>query len=82
MPEHREVTSAADVAGLLGATGYLCDDELATVTYLALAKVGPIRTRTRVLSATPEHGSAHVEIVDTGAGDRLTTVARVVAARP
>ena len=42
MPEHREVTSAADVAGLLGATGYLCDDELATVTYLALAMQRPL----------------------------------------
>lgn len=51
------------------------------ITYLALAKVGPIRTQTRVLSATPEFGTAHVEIVDTGAADRLTTVARAVAAR-
>jgi uncharacterized protein (TIGR00369 family) len=52
------------------------------ITYLALAKVGPIRTRTRVLDTTAEFGAAHVEIVDTGAGNRLTTVARAVAARP
>lgn len=51
------------------------------ITYLALAKVGPVRTDTRVLTATPEFGSAHVEIVDTGATDRLTTLARVVAVR-
>src|SRR5690349_21060316 len=37
-----EPTSAADVAGLLGRTGYLCDDELATVTYLMLAMQRPL----------------------------------------
>jgi MoxR-like ATPase len=37
-----EVTSAGDVAGLLGRTGYLCDDELATVTYLSLAMQRPL----------------------------------------
>jgi MoxR-like ATPase len=37
-----EVTSAADVARLLGQTGYLCDDELATVTYLTLAMQRPL----------------------------------------
>jgi MoxR-like ATPase len=37
-----EVTSAADVASLLGRTGYLCDDELATVTYLTLAMQRPL----------------------------------------
>jgi MoxR-like ATPase len=37
-----EVTSAADVARLLDATGYLADDELATVTYLALAMQRPL----------------------------------------
>jgi uncharacterized protein (TIGR00369 family) len=52
------------------------------ITYLALARVGPIRTRTRLLSVTPEYGTAHVEIFDTGASDRLTTIATVVAALP
>src|SRR3954449_8258973 len=37
-----EVTSAGDVSRLLDATGYLCDDELATVTYLALAMQRPL----------------------------------------
>jgi MoxR-like ATPase len=37
-----EVTSAADVIGLLGRTGYLADDELATVTYLTLRMQRPL----------------------------------------
>jgi MoxR-like ATPase len=42
MPDQSEVTSAGDVAALLGRTGYLCDDELATVTFLALAMQRPL----------------------------------------
>jgi MoxR-like ATPase len=34
--------SAREVAGLLGRTGYLCDEELATVTYLMLAMQRPL----------------------------------------
>jgi len=34
--------SAADVAARLGATGYLCDDDLATVTFLALRMERPL----------------------------------------
>ncbi len=52
------------------------------VTYLALAKAGPVRSRTRVLTATPDYGVAHVELRDAGADDRLTTLARAVAVRP
>jgi uncharacterized protein (TIGR00369 family) len=52
------------------------------ITYLALAKVGPVRTRARLLHTTPEYGTAHVEIFDTGADDRITTVATVVASLP
>src|SRR5262245_736584 len=37
-----EVTSAGDVARLLDSTGYLADDELATVTYLALSMQRPL----------------------------------------
>jgi MoxR-like ATPase len=37
-----DVTSAGDVADLLGRTGYLCDPELATVTYLTLAMQRPL----------------------------------------
>jgi MoxR-like ATPase len=42
MPDPREVSSAADVSALLGRTGYLADDELATVTYLTLAMQRPL----------------------------------------
>jgi MoxR-like ATPase len=42
MPDQREVSSAGDVASLLGRTGYLADAELATVTYLALAMQRPL----------------------------------------
>ena len=52
------------------------------VTFLALGKIGPVRSRTRVLAATPEFGTAHVELVDTGAGGRVTTIVRAVAAVP
>src|SRR5215469_18598542 len=41
MPDS-QVTSAAEVARLLGTTGYLCDDELATVTYLTLVMQRPL----------------------------------------
>jgi MoxR-like ATPase len=37
-----EVTSAGDVARLLDSTGYLADDELSTVTYLALVMQRPL----------------------------------------
>jgi MoxR-like ATPase len=37
-----EVTSAGDVGRLLDTTGYLADDELATVTYLALSMQRPL----------------------------------------
>jgi uncharacterized protein (TIGR00369 family) len=51
------------------------------MSYLALVKAGPMRTTATVLDAQPRFGSARVEIVDTGAEGRLTTVARVVAVR-
>src|SRR3954451_13908323 len=37
-----EPSNPGDVAELLGATGYLCDDALATVTYLALRMQRPL----------------------------------------
>jgi uncharacterized protein (TIGR00369 family) len=49
------------------------------LTYLALARVGPIRTRVEVLGARPGAVTAHVEMIDTGAASRVTSVARVVA---
>jgi MoxR-like ATPase len=42
MPDPSAVTTAGDVSRLLGSTGYLADDELATVTYLALSMQRPL----------------------------------------
>jgi MoxR-like ATPase len=42
MPDSSEVTSAADIVGLLGQTGYLADDELATVAFLMLRMQRPL----------------------------------------
>jgi uncharacterized protein (TIGR00369 family) len=49
------------------------------ISYLALAREGPIRSRVEVLGVTPAWGSARVELFDDGA-DRRTTVARIAAA--
>jgi acyl-coenzyme A thioesterase PaaI-like protein len=51
------------------------------ITYLALGRIGPIRTRVDVLAASPGHATARVELVDAGAESRVTTLARVVATR-
>jgi uncharacterized protein (TIGR00369 family) len=78
------VAAAADAAGqeaLRSACGAPVETVDLQITYLALAKVGPIRTSATVLTATPEFGTAHVEIVDTGSEGRLTTLARVVGVR-
>ncbi len=49
------------------------------VAYLALGRVGPVVTSTRVLGTGPDgHGSAVVELRDSGADDRLMTVVNVV----
>jgi acyl-coenzyme A thioesterase PaaI-like protein len=51
------------------------------LSYLALAREGPIRSEVEVLGVASGWGSARVELFDDGA-DRRTTVARVAAARP
>jgi uncharacterized protein (TIGR00369 family) len=48
------------------------------LTYLALARVGPMRTRVDVLGTAPGAVTTHVETVDTGTGSRVTSLARVV----
>jgi uncharacterized protein (TIGR00369 family) len=52
------------------------------ITYLALGRIGPIRTHVQVLDAGPGRATARVELVDLGADSRVTTVARVVATAP
>jgi acyl-coenzyme A thioesterase PaaI-like protein len=52
------------------------------VTYLSLARVGPVATRTTVLDASSTAGTARVELVDTGAGGKLTTVVRARTVTP
>ncbi|HTD51133.1 MAG TPA: hotdog domain-containing protein, partial [Acidimicrobiia bacterium] len=51
------------------------------LTYLALARVGPLRTRAEVLRTAAGTVITRVELVDTGADGRVTTLARVVASR-
>ena len=76
------MTAAAAAEGALSAAA---GSSLAAVdlhvTYLTLAKVGPVRSDTTVLAATPAFGTAHVELVDEGAGDALCTLVRARAVR-
>ena len=51
------------------------------VTYLGFGRVGPVRSAVEVLGTGSGHGSARVELVDTGAENRLMTVVHAVATR-
>ncbi len=78
------MATVADVAAeeaLTVACGGRVDVTDLQITYLALAKAGPVRTRTQVLTAVPAFGIAHVELLDAGADDRRTTLVRAVAGR-
>jgi len=72
------VALLADVAGELVAracTGnHLATSDLA-ICYLAQGKVGPFRTRVTVIRTTPDTTLARVEVIDTGADDRLLAIA-------
>jgi acyl-coenzyme A thioesterase PaaI-like protein len=52
-----------------------------SVHFLALGRVGPIRSRTRWLAGSAHDARLRVELVDTGQGDRLMAVAAVRIAR-
>jgi hypothetical protein len=41
-----------------------------------------VATRTTVAATTPTFGTAHVELVDTGADDRVTTIVRARTVSP
>ena len=51
------------------------------VTYLALAKVGPVASAARILDVQPDFATAHVELTDAGANGRVTTVVRARGVR-
>jgi len=51
------------------------------VTYLGFGKVGPVRSVVDVLASGSGHGSARVELVDSGAENRRMTVVHAVATR-
>jgi uncharacterized protein (TIGR00369 family) len=72
------IDAAAQAAADLAGAGPVVVTDL-QLTYLALARAGPIRTRVDVLDARPGVVTARVELVDCGADDRLTTIGRVVA---
>lgn len=74
------VGTAAEVA-LAGPCGGPVEAVDLQLTYLELGEVGPLRTRSTVLRASHTEGAARVEVVDTGAGDVLTTWATVACRR-
>jgi uncharacterized protein (TIGR00369 family) len=73
------VVDAAAAAAAQAAAGQQLTVTDIQLTYLALAKVGPLRTRVEILGSVPGAVTARVEVIDTGADSRVTSVARVVA---
>ena len=71
---------SADVA-LTEACGIPVETRDLQLTYLAQARVGPVRSEAAVLAATRDCGSARVTLVDSGNGGRVTATAGVVATR-
>jgi uncharacterized protein (TIGR00369 family) len=74
-----EAAAEAALRVASGTTVVVADLQL---SYLSFGKVGPLRTRTAVLVADPDHAVARVELFDTGAEARQMTFARVAATRP
>ena len=72
-----EAAGALAVADALGVKAAATVD--LHVTYLALGKVGPIVTSASVRACDQVRGDATVQLLDAGAGDRLTTVVHVGA---
>ena len=72
------VALLADVAGQHAArkaTGRSLTTSDLEIHFLSQGKVGPFRTRAKVLRTTPQTALTRVEVMDTGAGNRLITVA-------
>ena len=81
------VIDAATVQAVGTAVGPTVETVDLQITYLALARIGPIRTRAELLDPGgrdpgAKFGRARIEVYDTGADDRLVAVARAVAAEP
>ncbi|MGZ4678009.1 MAG: hypothetical protein ACXV8Y_15890, partial [Acidimicrobiia bacterium] len=75
------LAAAASDRTLTAASGATLATVDLEITYLSLAKSGPVRTVTTVLAASPDDGTARVALVDTGAEDRVTTIVRSRAVR-
>lgn len=71
----------AVVADLVGeqvahaATGRLLETRDLTIHYLSQGRVGPFRTRAKVICSSPDRTLTRVEVVDSGASNRLVAVA-------
>ena len=74
------VDAAAEVAAGAASGEQLVVADI-QLTYLALARVGPVRSRVEVLSQRGGSVAAHVELIDEGSDSRVTSIARVVATR-
>jgi len=72
------VDAAATAASTVAAATPVVVTDL-QLTYLALARVGPLRTHAEVLNAAAGTVITRVELIDIGADQRVTTLARVVA---
>jgi uncharacterized protein (TIGR00369 family) len=70
-----EQAGATAIGAALGAPATTVDLH---ISYLSQCRGGPFRTTATVLAAADGAGSATVRIIDTGAEDRLTTVAHVI----
>ena len=75
-----DTAGARAVSSALGAGSTAVAVDL-QITYLATGRVGPMVTRVGPVSVAPASGSGQVvvELVDSGAGDRLTAVVTVGA---
>jgi len=73
------LVDAAAESALTEACGAAVESLDLHITFLALGREGPVRSRASVLAAEPSWGAARVEVHDTGHDGRLMTVADVTA---
>jgi uncharacterized protein (TIGR00369 family) len=75
------VADASAEVALREATGAALVVTDLQVSFLGFGRTGPVRAHADVLHASPQFGSARVEIVDSGADTRLMTLASASATR-